>query len=399
MAQARLVPEAIVPPQSAPSSLARISKLEQLVCATLACEAPEASVLSLCASVLAKQLRLAAAMDEVGAGDAQWILLSSIQQLLQRRRLAVPAFLDAGGMEHLFALPVATRGVKAVCSLWGGARAQHEELFLQCIEQLLDGAGAGAAPPEQRLLACDALLRLPTALPSLALLVSSRGVNVKRQALRLLTLSLADSPAASGAALSEALDRHALVLRVRPQLGPSRRYAPLVQLINFSAESPAMQAAGLRLLNVLGGRPPSLVERCWVRRDLRELGFTAQSFSAQLGQQLQEGSSFRGSPQAPYLPQQGHNNPALAGPDLWEEGQLREQAELLLEAAERDEGEMEALCARHESPLDSVQSVFIANRRLAGELSVHTWESPAHPCEIRRSPLDCHCDSGANSQF
>jgi hypothetical protein len=24
---------------------------------------------------------------------------------------------------------------------------------------------------------------------------------------------------------------------------------------------------------------------------------------------------------------------------------------------------------------------------------------PANPCEIRRLPLDCHCDSGVNSQY
>lgn len=235
-------------------------ELRSLVDTTTRAKHVTPQLAALCARTIAKQLRLASSSLE-----SEYVVLGALRQLLSSRRLDFETFVRSGGMESLFTLPVATRGVKGGRPVSGAS--QHEELYLQCLDQLMSGGYAReASPVRQRRLVSVALLRVPGCLSSLAIMLSSREFRVKLLVLQLLTRG-ADLLPLAGHAVSDALESLALTLRAEPE-GPGHRYAPLVALMTAAVDEPVLQCHCMRLVNALVSLPPNMLARASTRKEL-----------------------------------------------------------------------------------------------------------------------------------
>ena len=282
----------------------------------------------MCARAIAKQLRL------VSSSESEWPVLEALQHLLSSRRLDVETFVQSGGVQSLFALPVATRGIKDGLGLAGVS--QHEELYLQCLDQLMGGGHAReGSPVAQRQLVSAALLRVPGCLSSLAMMLSSREFRVKLHALQLLLRATALLPLA-GHAVSGALESLALVLRAQPE-GPGHRYAPLVALLTAAVDEPVLQCHCMRLVNALVSLPHNVLARAATRKEL-ETGVGLRERLKALHRML---------------PHEGSEDVYM----------LKEQLGLYARDSKEDGRALKAMRALHRQELDRIEDLQLAVER------------------------------------
>ena len=347
VARAHAPPEEPEPEPELERALGGDSALQSLAEATAARAAGDERLAALCADVLAKRLRLSE------SPEAEWAALGALQNLLAHRRLDVGRFLRRGGLPALLALPTATRGAHAPRP--PASRGQHEERYLQCVEQLMSGGHGTGPPSEQRRLVSAALLRLPGGLGALATMLSSRELRVKLHTLQLLTRAAALAPL-GGRAVSDALDGLALLLRAQPD-GPARRFAPVVTLLTAAVDSPALQCRCMRLINALVSLQHNVLARHAVRCEL-EAGVGLRARLKALHRQVQ------------------HETDA-------DSRALSEQLGLYRESELRDEKALMTVREQHRSLLETQQELQIAVQRW----SHHTPSATAELVQVLRGAL------------